>query len=408
MIQGANESFPDFLAALHEAPTSESSREFALRANGSTLAADVKSHLLAYYENVQSLGSYTDDDGRIFDCVPVDRQPAAHLINGIPDPPFADAPSPGLRGLIEANPAVFRQCPEGTVPLRRLTLSDAARFSSLDAFLKLNQRKRKPSPDQESAGGAASGAFLDYPHRYAVAYQRTPNLGGQSSVNLWKPAVTGRQIMSLSQIWCSAGIQAGETLQTAEAGWQVCQNNFPESQGNPVFFIYWTADNYGATGAYNNRDGHFFIKSSAFPIGGIFSTTSVAGGPQYEVELSYYCSGGNWWLYVGGVAIGFWPASIYGNGPMTNGAAEVMFGGETDGNSDYPPMGSGALPPAGYAHAAYHRNISYFDPSNNVVPAQLIAITPAPRGYGIDIGQPAAASGAAWGSYFYFGGPGGA
>jgi hypothetical protein len=118
-------------------------------------------------------------------------------------------------------------------------------------------------------------------------------------------------------------------------------------------------------------------------------------------------SAGNWWVYVNGTdtahAVGYYPASLYQNGPMATGATEIDFGGETVGNGAYPPMGSGAFAASGYSKAAYHRNITYFPPNAGVQDAVLTVSEDWPSSYTIDLQKSAA-----WGQYFYFGGPGSA
>lgn len=79
----------------------------------------------------------------------------------------------------------------------------------------------------------------------------------------------------------------------------------------PVFFIYWTADNYNTTGSYNLDGGAFVQTSGNRPLGATLSPVSITNGTQYEV--AFYLSQGNWWLYFNGTdashAIGYYPAS---------------------------------------------------------------------------------------------------
>ena len=103
-------------------------------------------------------------------------------------------------------------------------------------------------------------------------------------------------------------------MQTAEVGWQV----YPQMYGNtkPVFFIYWTADDYKSLGCYNLTCPAFVQTNRNWAIGGALSPWSTAGGAQKEIEVSFFLTGGNWWLYIGGGAaanaIGYYPTSLQG------------------------------------------------------------------------------------------------
>jgi hypothetical protein len=67
-------------------------------------------------------------------------------------------------------------------------------------------------------------------------------------------------------------------------------------------------------------------------------------------------------------------------------------------------MGGGAFANTGFAHAAYQRLIFYIDTNEASQWASLTTAQPSPSCYTI-LFTPA--SGGSWGSYFYFGGPGG-
>jgi hypothetical protein len=411
-MPAAIEPFERFIDRLHSTATvnERAVRDFDFRADGAG-QKQITDHLVGYYDGVEVVHSYVNQHGQILDCMPIDRQPASSIEGGAtPEPPLPDEPEPGFEALMTAQRALDKdgnetRCPEGAVPILRLTLEEAAGFPDLEQFLRLGQRqKRKPrtssaKPDDPTAAGST--------HRYAVGYQNVPNFGGRSRNSVWTPTVQGPDIMSLSQIWCCAGQEGDNSLQTAEAGWQVYPVWYPASNGAPVFFIFRTADNYGANSAYNNRDGLFKYLNGPTP-GVTLGGSSVMNGAQADIDVSYIFSAGVWWLYVAGVKCGYWLAAGYGNGPMSDGAQQVMFGGETDGNGHYPAMGSGSPPAGGYRHAAYHCEIRYIDANQQVQNANLVPIEPTSGEYLTSLQKAAAAPGGNWGSYFYFGGPGGA
>ncbi|MBV8056917.1 MAG: neprosin family prolyl endopeptidase [Deltaproteobacteria bacterium] len=349
----------------------------------------MKRHLIERYEDLTVTHSFADESGQIFDCIPVRQQPSLKGTD-ITVAEAPDLPSPQTRGDAAAAQPPLRPdradmhgnamwCPPGTIPVRRITIEEMTRFESLDDFF-------LKSP-------------LDAVHKYAHAAQTVDNLGGRSSINLWDPAV-GSEIFSLSQQWYAAG----SPVQTVEAGWQVYPGKYGTTQ--PVLFIFWTPDGYkrGGPGSYNLDKPGFVQTGNNWPLGGILSPISIAGGAQYEITICYYLSQGNWWLYVGGDAVGYYPATLFGNGPMASNAANIDFGGETVDKTAWPPMGSGAFARTGYQQAAYHRAIEYFPITGGSQSAQLVIDQPSPNCYTINLqsGQ------APWSEYFYFGGPGGA
>lgn len=109
----------------------------------------MKAHVLSFYEGVRPVNSYVNASGQTIDCVPFEQQPsvraaraAGHQITRPVSPP---APSPlegeGHRGGTTARRPV---CPEGAVPMVRLTLDQLVRCGTLDNFF----RKTPPGPNK--------------------------------------------------------------------------------------------------------------------------------------------------------------------------------------------------------------------------------------------------------------------
>jgi hypothetical protein len=331
--------------------------------------AEMKAYIAQRYAGVAVTHSFLDSNGQIFDCIPVEQQPSLRGTPGraIPDAP--DLPPLGVRpSAEEAGRQVQPQlgpgkldalgnpmsCPPGTIPVRRVTLEELTRFRSLQHF---HQKSPVGKGRHPWLSGADPQAAV---HKYAHATQNVSNLGGHSFLNIWRPATTGSQVFSLAQHWYAGG--TGSALQTAEVGWQVYPVKY--NNANPVLFIYWTADDYVATGCYNLDCTAFVQTNSSYMLGGALSTVSVSGGSQAELEAAYYLYQGNWWLYLGGTtqgaAVGYYPASQYGSGQLGLNATSVDYGGETVGTTSWPPMGSGAFASTGYRQAAYQRSIYYF------------------------------------------------
>lgn len=369
----------------------------------------MRAHLKSLHEGVEVASSFTDPAGRVFDCVPVEQQPSLRDSGAKPaEPPslidiagprphgaaFAVAPMAADQTDRYGNPTL---CPPGFVPVRRVTLDEMARFRTLgDFFSKTSVKPLLPTAPEADVG---------HNHRYAYTMQNADNLGAHNFLNVWAPTVGAEQYFSLAQHWYAAGNDAAH--QTLEVGWQVYPGKYHHNQ--PVLFVYWTADNYHSTGAYN-LDGPGFVQTHpGWPIGGAIAPVSTDGGVQYEIEVAVYLYQGNWWLYLGGTsaanAVGYFPTSIYNGGAMANHAVYYKMGGETvcTGAGTWPAMGSGAFANAGWQHAAFQRDIFYFPTGGGAQYGALTAVEPSPGCYTQAIGN----APAPWNTYFFYGGTGG-
>jgi len=383
--------------------------------------SQMRQHILGLYEGVEAPHSFMDETGAIFDCIPIEQQPSlrgsADAVPAAPDlPPLmaeatAGAEAPAVAAERADQPAGSALgpdrrdahgnamlCPEGTIPMRRVTLEDLTRFETLqDFFAKGPRGAGRPPRFDEPATVPAT-------HRWAHAYQFVDNGGGHSNLNLWQPAIGANQIFSLSQHWYTAG--SGSGLQTIECGWQV----YPALYGDarPHLFTYWTADGYNSTGCYNLSCSAFVQTSSTFAPAMAVGPISVNGGAQYSMELAYWLTGGRWWLYYNGTAgsnaIGYYPVTLYGTGPLASKATEIDFGGETVGTTSFPAMGSGAFANQGWQHAAYQRAIGYWPPPGGaMVNASLTPSQGWPNCYTAQTTMYAAP----WSETLWYGGPGG-
>lgn len=379
---------------------------------------EIRSHLTKYYDGLNAAHSFIDANGSVFDCIPIEQQyslrgrdsgnlPAA---TDLPDAAARAAaspvPKPPVGALVQLHPDLRdpfgnqMHAPDGTIPVRRMTLEELSRFRSLRNYM----QKRPGNGGGQRPPGATGIVAAQVPatHRWAHAYQNINNLGGGSFVNVWDPPIGANQIFSLSQHWYVGGSGAG--LQTAEVGWQV----YPGMYGNtkPCLFIYWTADDYQSTGCYNLTCSAFVQTNKNWALGGALTPWSAAGGTQYELDIAFYLYQGNWWLYLGGEAaanaIGYYPTSIYRNGAMASHASEIDYGGEVVGTTSWPPMGSGAFAVTGWQHAAFQRQVHCFPTTGGRADA---ALTPSATSscFTAQVVKYAAP----WNETVWFGGPGG-
>jgi hypothetical protein len=377
---------------------------------------EMRQHILSLYSGITIKHSFVLNSSH-FDCVPIEQQPGVKALGGKsiasapPESlakPAAGSDDDGDQAAPASQLAVKQadefgnavSCEAGSIPMRRITLEEMTQFSTLREFF------------QKGPGGAGRPSLVrpeEAPqsptqgHKYSITQQYVNNLGGNSNLNLWNPYVNTSwgEIFSLSQEWYVGG--SGNATQTAEVGWQ----NFPAKYGNEEarLFIYWTADYYNQTGCYNLECGAFVQVSNSAPLGGGFSSYSSYGGSQYEVSATYYLYQGNWWLAIQGNWIGYYPGSIYRGGQLSRYADLIQFGTEGVGATVWPGEGSGYWATAGFGHAAYQRNLYYFNLSGGTTWDSLSRFDPSPSCYSTS--GPFYSTASKWGSYFYEGGPGG-
>jgi hypothetical protein len=371
----------------------------------------MKDYLLERQKGKKVRHTFLSKNGHPIDCVPIEQQPALRnpLLKGHKIQKKAPALPKALAGGMKKAPGTARgislflkpgdkdpmgnerYAPKGTIPIRRLTLSQLTRFRTIQDFHR--KFSRGGMADLRPEGDGAT-------HRYAVGRHTVNNYGGSSWLNLWKP-VPATNNFSLSQVWYAGGTPT----QTVEAGWQV----YPQKYGHndPVLFIYWTADGYNKTGAYNLDAPGFVQVNHTFYIGGRWSPVSTTNGTQYGFQCVWYKdpSNGNWWLWLRGTgsltAIGYYPRALFGSGQMSKNAVRCTFGGEVTGTNSR-QMGSGQKASMGWAQAAFQKEIYYFPTQKTSAWATLSSIAPDPKCYTSDIHNN---SGTAWGTYLYFGGP---
>lgn len=406
-----------FLGSLQSARYSDFTARAGSKVAHEDAFAEMKAYILQLYENTEAQHSFMDEGGGIFDCIPIEQQPALRGSSGpvpqAPDLPplppheaFGGPHSAQEDSLSASSLGPDRKdwhgnvmhCPPGTIPMRRVTLEDLSRFENLkDFFQKGPRRAGRPPRVSEPATVPAT-------HRWAHAFQNVNNGGGHSFLNIWYPGIGADQIFSLSQHWYVGG--SGANLQTVECGWQVYPALYGDARAH--LFTYWTADDYQSTGCYNLTCSAFVQISSSFAPGMAVGPPSVSGGAQYVIELAYWHTGGRWWLYYNGTsgsnAIGYYPDTLYSGGALTTQAAEIDYGGETVGTTSFPPMGSGAFANAGWQRAAYQRTIGYWPPAGGaMLNANLTPSASWPSCYTAEV----ILYGSPWFETLWYGGPGG-
>jgi hypothetical protein len=243
-------------------------------------------------------------------------------------------------------------------------------------------------------------------YRHAYGYDKVDNNGGGMENNVWNPKVVSTtEDHSLSQEWVLG--TSASNLQSAEAGW----TKDPDySTKDPVYFIYFTEDDYGSDGCYNLECTGFVQVSNQIGLGAPVTPCCSTSGKVNDAFTQYYeLYKGNWFLYNDGTEIGYYPVSIYKGGQMSKRSNLIEYGGEVYGgatNVNWPPMGSGKLANAGAEKAAYQSELFYFKGTSTFYPSLTTVVT----GKGstpstcYSLKYTATSS---TGPFFYYGGPGG-
>ncbi|GAB4842388.1 hypothetical protein Ancab_012359, partial [Ancistrocladus abbreviatus] len=340
------------------------------------------------------------DNGDIIDCVDMYKQPAFdhplmknHALQLEPTLHKYGAKSDNamLESLFDMSWKKHGGCPEGSVPIVRHFLTD-------QKIIRKNL-SRIADPASNNNG-----------HQCAVIFFQNgqPTMqAARATITIWNPHLKYQNSdFSLSQIWITAG--SGSNLQTIEAGWQVYPRR-TRSPG-PKLFVFWTPDSY-ASGCYDLTCSGWVLTSNQYSPG-MSLQPSTYGGQQSELAMDIERDQrtGNWWLYLWGTPIGYWPPSIYKGGLLaTSGSDTLSWGGEiydssgSNGFHTLTQMGSGHFPREGYTKASYVRDLFYTDSSRNSYAAtqnQLLGLAPAPNCYNYQFQQRSSEL------YFFYGGPG--
>jgi Neprosin len=300
-------------------------------------------------------------------------RPESQVLGGVlASPPPMPRPSPKHpkqrteSAAIELETARSAQGSQGCVPVLRVNVERLRGSGSLDDFL---SKQGRPAHILLLGGSAGIPVPGDgFGHRYARSIQLVTCFGGEGHINLWRPWVQWSNEMSLGQIGLFRGSPQLNQRQSVEAGWHVLPALYNDWDAH--LFVFYTTNSY--TGEGNNKGGYnqlvtgwVQVSSTIFP-GAKFASTSVFAGMQREVHVRYQLYQGNWWLYVSGQWIGYYPASLFSSSGLQTSAAEVHFYGEVADDPNQPgltktDMGSGVLPviAAGFGTVAYMRNLRY-------------------------------------------------
>ncbi|MCO5554826.1 hypothetical protein L7F22_008361 [Adiantum nelumboides] len=366
---------------------------------------------------VATVRTIQSPDGDVIHCVRREKQPAldhpllrGHTLQDSPSYVPKELEEVYDRSLshIKASPffGVFGtqlwhrkgRCPQNTVPIRRPPYS---------YHLPTHHARRHYYSNASQTSKDHNFILFKYCMQYAIGQLDQDSIYGTYAIfNAWKPFVAKENEFSLAQIWLVAGNYSDTSLDTIEVGWTVSPQAYGDN--NTRFFMFWTNDFY-KSGCLDLRCPGFVQVSNDMVLGGTIGPTS---SPERQLEMQPILVWkekvtGNWWLRIGMTHIGYWPASLFKNG-LQEKARRVQWGGEitntfTGGLHTTTQMGSGSFAQEGFGKACYARSLHIVDSSNALspVPTSIGYVTSNPTCYTVSH-----ASNQAWGSAFYFGGPG--
>lgn len=340
------------------------------------------------------------------DCINFDAHPAVRAAakagipvadEGPPVPPPSLASPPAVddgvafHGEIDDKGSA-RACPHGTVPYLRETAAKISTAGGLDSYL-WNKTHQTPSRYHPADGPVCAPNPPQNGYAWAVANSAISNLGGTTIAAVYDPGVTvgsncgGFQQQacehSISQIWATTGTceypsncttgASGNAVQSVELGWNV--DNGVNQDDNTHLFSFSTQNGYNLNtngGGCYNTCSFVPVSSPAYvpgqTISGIVYPFQGKAPLEYAFQVynpgpTYPAQYQNWYVYVNGALIGYYPGSIF-SGAMKTHATDFEVGGEVFSdylhapNNDDVQMGSGVSSNGnGFTNVAYHRDI---------------------------------------------------
>ncbi|KAF7007949.1 hypothetical protein CFC21_022829 [Triticum aestivum] len=262
--------------------------------------------------------SFKDNYGVVFDCVDIYKQPAFDhplLKNHILQMPPNSSSGTGL-------PTTGVSCPYGTVPIRRTLKEDLVRGRALRPVY-------KPTSTQDTSG-------IDGQHFAQVLLDCEKGKTFQSasaSIEVYYLPMPS-DAASTAQMLVVDDRSSNVTV--VQAGWHIDPRR--EGDGQSRFLVFWTADDYKETGCLNMQCPGFVAVNPYIAPGMVLPI-----GSSIALAISRYDQTGNWFVYVNGMVVGYFPPAIV-NG--MDGSTQVQLGGivYAPPGSKRPPMGSGIAP----------------------------------------------------------------
>ncbi|GAB4856850.1 hypothetical protein Ancab_014770 [Ancistrocladus abbreviatus] len=302
------------------------------------------------------LDMYHTKYGDIFDCINIYKQPSL-------DHPLLEnhtlqlKPSFIAKGLLNdaslhnkslQSELKYVRCPEGSVPIRRISLEQKERAKSYFKTypMAMNLNLKKPG-----------WHFAMARTRRSVKKQFR---GAQGLLNVYNPKVSDDQ-HSDSLIYLSYGRYNEHNA--INAGWAVLPAIYGDNRTR--FHTLWTAKDHEERGCIDVTCSGFMQISQDFPLGTGIHPLSAYGGEQYDLSVSVTQDqfSGHWWLVVSfNIVVGYWPKELFTG--LSSFADQIGWGGRVFSplsSPIAPEMGSGHLPKEGLGKACYSTKVEYYE-----------------------------------------------
>ncbi|KAJ4836359.1 hypothetical protein Tsubulata_025915 [Turnera subulata] len=311
--------------------------------------------------------SFQNEDGSIFDCIEMNKQPAFdHPL--LKNHTIQLQPSSIPKGLftteVRARGASKRtgvDCPMGTVPIRRTTKEDLLKAKALSTSFTMAQASPSGSHHLATSGTAASPPQGFYGVTAIISvYNVTVSENQSSGAGIWLQSLVNGQLDGIHY------------------GWQVNPTAYGDHRVRTV--AYWTASS-GKTGCYNLLCSGFVQTSNKYPLGAELQASQPGGDNAHTMVVIIYKDSqtGNWVVVEsvdgGHVQIGYWPSTLFTG--LATSARAIQFGGEVVSPPGVPPpaMGSGRFEPPNLQRTSSISNIQFTDSTNRPYDPADVAIT---------------------------------
>jgi Neprosin len=374
-----------------------------------------KKELVEYFEErigrLHAVETTRTPSGQTLDWIDIRSQHSEGRIATPPPAPMIDVARqrgrPTKMARFELQEKGSRLGPEGTVPVLRTDLKKLRFNKTLDEFLSKHGHR---TVTRDYNGQPLEQPEVGGPHDYGATSETINCQGGEGFISLFDPYTAHSDEFSLSQIGMEASREVGGR-QTVEAGWQ----EFRDKYGDwiPHLFVFYTTNGYTKSGdnlgGYNQEVAGWVQYSNSVYPGAISNQVSTPGGQQWELFIKYQLYQGNWWLNVGGEWIGYYPASLFADPGLHNGADRILFFGEIVDSASHAEatqtqMGTGYFAEYRWPYAAFQRLLRYQTDANGSMSIyDGSSIITDNKEYDAELHMN---SGSNWGSYFWFGGPG--
>jgi hypothetical protein len=314
-------------------------------------AKEAEAYLLANrYAGYRIMDTVQTAHGTIIDYV--DATTVGPVATNAPPPPKSASAGQSAKPETEDSPALLG--PKGSIPFVRPDfgryISGDSGSDSVESFVK-NQ-----------VHGRTDGLIRLYGGYKFMSY----NAGAFGTVTAFSADTVETNTFTLMEM--ATGCPQASPTEIVGVMFSRDLANFSDQQlrMHVEFYTQWNGGNAG----YDEVIANQFVPYSgrSFGPGVVFGPSTVVGsGPEYETSFEIEQSQGNWWVWVGGTWLGYYPGSLFTPTGLAQSGCRIGWYGEvfdptpTSWTDD--SMGNGTWASAGWSgYAAYWRTIQFLTP----------------------------------------------